>query len=238
MGIWDWRSQVGLMLSLALVLFASAKEAEMRDFLLAFPMLAAINAVGMCMILEVVSSTKWRVTVAGIAIAATGFLGLHGLVGAEYNHRALENRLEGSLRVQEILKNATSSGVWGLGYNVWSKQNAVMFALPWLNGAYDKEVNRSFPHAIYFDIWSRAFIRTTGDGRLAGLSCKELQQMEGSGLGVIVETPNHLQFGPNGRVVQLGEGTAEIEATTNIGEFRAYRLTNVQCVPEVEYENG
>lgn len=235
-GIWDWRSQVGLMLTLSLVLLASVKEAEMRDFLLAFPMLAAINAVGMYMILGVVRSARWRMVVAGIAIGATGFLGMHGLVGAEYNHRALENRLQGSLRIQNLLQSATSNGAWGLGYNVWSEQNAVMFALPWLNGAYDKEVNRSFPQAIYFDIWSRVFIRTSGNGSLELLSCRDLQRMEDGGVGVIVETPNHLQFSSDGQMIRLQEGTAEVEATTTVGVFQAYQLTNIQCLPEVDHD--
>lgn len=235
-GIWEWRAQAGLLLTLCLVLLASLKEAEMRDFMLAFPMLAAINAVGLYMILGVVHSARWRISIAGIAIVATGFLGAHGLVGAEYNHRALENRLKVSLQIQNLLQSATSRGAWGLGYNVWSEQNAVMFALPWLNGAYDKEVNRRFPQALYFDIWSRVFIRTSGNGSLEFLSCKDLQQLEDSGLGVIVETPNHLQFSSDGRKIRLQEGTAEVEATTTVGVFQAYQLTNIQCLPEVDHD--
>lgn len=234
-GNWQWRGQVALGLAFALVMFAAVKDAETRDFLLAFPLLAAINALGLYMILRSAPPRKWRLFVSAAAVLVASFLGLHGYVGTHYNHQIQLSRLQPILQLQDQLQRATQSVSWGLGYNVWTEQNAIMFALPWLNGAYDVEMNAESPNALYFDIWSRVFVGTTGTGTLHILSCGEVQQRVGStGIGVIVETSNHLDFDATGLAFNIGDGKAVFRKNHHVGPFSAYQLTRVECARQAD----
>lgn len=236
-GYWQWRGQGALILAFAFVMLASVKSAETRDFLVAFPLLAAINALGLHMILRSVSKRKWRLFISAVAILATGFLGLHGAVGTHYNHQLQVARLQPLLQLQDQVQGRTQSGSWGLGYNVWTEQNAIMFALPWLNGAYDLEVHNKNPDALYFDIWSRVFIGTTGTGSLRILSCQDVRDRSTSdGINVIVETPNHLDFDAAGRSFSIRDGKAGARKAISIGSFGVYQLIQVECLQEVGNE--
>lgn len=236
-GNWQWRGQGALVLAFALVMLASVKSAETRDFLLAFPLLGAINALGLHMILQSTSNRKVQLFISTAAILTTGFLGLHGAVGTHYNHQIQVARLQPLLQLQDQVKSRTQSGSWGLGYNVWTEQNAIMFALPWLNGAYDVEVNKRYPGALYFDIWSRVFIGTTGTGSLRILSCRDVESKAASdGINVIVETPNHLAFEPSGRSFSIRDGEAVARKESSIGSFGVYQLIQVECHQEVGNE--
>jgi len=231
-GRWQWRSQLALTVGLILVLAASTKEAEMRDFLLAFPILAAMSALGIFLIVNCLRSRLWKAFFAIAFTAPTTLLALHGSVGSDYNFQATVDRTGQITSSIDALEATTSSGRWGLGYNVWTQANAVLFALPWLNGAYGVEARSQIPEDLYFDIWSRVFIGTTESGEVRVLGCQETQRLlESEELGVIVETPNHLEFDSMGTSILLKNGLARIRELSNIGPYTAYTFTEIICSP-------
>lgn len=226
----EWRAPAGLFLAFCTVLLASIKDAEMRDFLLAIPLLAAMNAVGVYMIFRSITMKRWRSPANVTLVAVVTFLALHGIVGSEYNHRYTVARLAPTLDAQEVVKAATREGVWAFGYNAWTQENAIMFAIPWLNGAYTSEMHGTSPRATYFDVWSSALVGTSKDEGARIWTCLDMQSVAtASTLGIVVETPNHLAFTPSGGRIVLRDGTAAIIEENQLGPWTAYELAAFEC---------
>ena len=226
----EWRAPAGLFLAFCTVLLASIKDAEMRDFLLAIPLLAAMNAVGVYMISRSITMERWRSSANVTLVAVVTFLALHGIVGSEYNHRYTAARLAPTLDAQGVVKAATGEGVWAFGYNAWTRENAIMFAIPWLNGAFTSEMHGTSPRATYFDVWSSVLVGTSKDEGARIWTCLDMQSVAtASTLGIVVETPNHLAFTPSGGRIVLRDGTAAIIEENQLGPWTAYELAAFEC---------
>lgn len=224
------RPTAAILFGLAFVLLAAFKPAEVRDFLLTIPLLAALGAIGLHDALSLVT-LRIRYALGAVSIALATLMAAHGTVHSEYlsagNRAYIEDVIDDASAVEAFI----SDGRWALGYNVWTLDNALMYAGDWTPGSFGPELQERAPDALYFELWGRTINQVADDGSFRALTCANLQQiLANDGLGIVVESPGHLDMDTSGSRIVLKEATAGFDAPMQVGRFEAYRLTDVTCV--------
>jgi len=232
------RGALAVSLGVVVVAISTLKQSEIRDLVVIVPLIAALTALLFTSGLGVVSTGQARtVAVAGV-LSVTGFLALHGLVHANNFAAAEKRQIDEVVRDSEVVTAAIESGRWGLGYNVWTEQNALMFGsndglmlgVEYSDDLVNGEISERFPKALYFDLWNRNF-QAIGDGsRLRVVTCQQLSKILATGpLGLLVESPGHVAINQAGNEIMLIDGRASYVGPTNVGRYLAYEFTALRC---------
>ena len=131
-----------------------------------------------------------------------------------------------------------SGSRWGLGYNVWTEQNALMFGsndglmlgVEYSDDLVNREISERFPTALYFDLWNRNFQEIGDDFRLGVVSCQQLSDSLSAGsVGIVVESPGHVSFDLEGNEIVLSDGRASFTGPVGFGDYYAYEFTVLRC---------
>lgn len=232
------RGALAVSLGIAAVISSTVKQSEIRDLVVIVPLTASLTALLFSSTLGVVSTSKARLaTIAGV-LSITGFLALHGLVHAS-NFAAVERQqIDIVVRDAEVVTAAIEGGRWGLGYNVWTEQNALMFGsndglmlgVEYSDDLVNREISERFPKALYFDLWNGNFQAIGDDSRLHVLTCQQLSDSLATGpLGLLVQSAGHVTISPEGTEIVLSDGRALFLGPTKVGKYLAYEFTSLQC---------
>lgn len=232
------RPTVSVILAVFLVLAVTAKQSEVRDLVLVVPLLAILAAHlvqrGQALPIPPRASLALGVTATTVA----SFLALHGIVHHENFDKVEQQRIMSIVDDAGPVDSLGDTGSWGLGYNVWTVQNAIMFGsndalmlgVQFSDDLLNAEIRQQYPKALYFDLWNRTFQTIDEKSELRVLACGELQDRLTRGpLGIVVESDGHVSVDPDSGEILLSGGSAAFEAPTPVGHYSAYRLTNVSC---------
>lgn len=223
------RTLAAILLGLALALAAGLKAPELRDFILVAPLVSLLVAVLLAWAARECGPTIGRVVLVGGVLLAT-FLGAHGVVGERYMFQASEVRTQRTMENAAAIGELNQAGVWAPGYGAWTLESSLVFGLMWSDGEFNEEVHARYPRATHYQLWDRRIMHVDDLGRLRPLSCPELESRIRSGeVGIVVESPNHLAFEDDGRVLQLETAKAAISGMKRINDLYAYRLKRVTC---------
>jgi len=232
------RPTVAIVLAVALVVGVTAKQSEPRDLVLVVPLLAmlAANLVQRGQSLPIPPRASLGL---GLAVATVAsFLALHGIVHHENFSSVERSNIARLVDDAKAVESLTASGAWGLGYNVWTAQNAIMWGsndanmlgVQYSDDLLNAEIRLKYPHALHFDLWSATFQEVDDAFHLRVLKCQELQELRAIGaLGIVVESQGHISVDPSTSRLLLADGSASFEGPTPIGRYFAYRLTSVDC---------
>lgn len=232
------RGALAVSLGIAAVVVSTAKQSEIRDLIAIVPLIAALSAVLFTSALGMVSMKNARRGVVGGVLAFTGFLALHGFVHANNFATFERQEVDVVVRDAESVMAGISGGRWGLGYNVWTEQNALMFGsndglmlgVEYSDDLVNREISERFPTALYFDLWSRNFQEIGDDFRLGVVSCQQLSDYLSAGpVGIVVESPGHVTLDREGNEIVLSDGRASFTGPVGIGEYSAYEFTVLRC---------
>lgn len=232
------RPTLALAAGVSLAALMTVKQSEVRDLVVIIPALAALGAHVVRLFLVWVMSPARRFAVGLTSVLVASYLALHGVVHHENLSRSGQVQLESIVRSASGVERLVESGFWGLGYNVWTEQNALMFGANDGNmfgpessdDLLNAEIRQRYPRALYFDIWGGAFQSITGESELMVLSCDELQQfLIGGEFGIIVESIGHVRMDASGSQILLSDGRATFDGPLPIGDYFMYRFTGLAC---------
>lgn len=232
------RGALAVSLGLVVVVVSTVKQSEIRDLVVIVPLIASLTALLFASALGVVSTGKARAAIIVGVLSITGFLGLHGLVHAGNFAAAEKQQIDEVVRNSEVVTAAIEGGRWGLGYNVWTEQNALMFGsndglmlgVEYSDDLVNREISERFPKALYFDLWNGSFQAIGDDSRLRVVTCQQLSDFLAAGpLGLIVESPGHVTISQGGNEIVLSDGRAPFVGPTKVGEYLAYEFTSLHC---------
>lgn len=225
-----WRKVMALVLPLGIVLASGLKDSEVRDFILAIPLVSALIAESLMQLRGVLAPIARRLLTAMVLIVST-FLAAHGIVQEEYFTRALEPRINEIQRDAAAIDELNSAGLWASGYNAWTPESSSVFGLIWSAGSFNREIRETTPEATHFDLFGRQILHVNQTGRLVEFSCLELQkQSTRSSLGVVVQSQGHIATDATTGRILLSNATADAVEPTQVGRYFAYPLTGIQCI--------
>ena len=214
------------------------KESEVRDLIVLIPILSALTA-HLVLRLQGATSTDGKRYVAPILIVGfSGFLALHGIVHQANFAQTTASRVEQAVLDAALVETKIAEGTWGLGYNVWTPANAIMFGsndalmfgIEFSDDALNPEIRQEHPNAVHFDHWSGVFQGVDARGELHRISCAELQsQIPSRDVGIIVDSTGHVTLDSAEERIVLADGVAQFEGPEPIGQYFAYRLTSIAC---------
>lgn len=223
------RPILGLLIALGFVILASLKPAEVRDFLLAIPLLAALSSTVYSVALTLLRSG--RELLLGIPVVALGaFLAAHGIVASEYLAAGNRELTATTVKDAEAVAEFVEDGHWALGYNVWTIDNALMYSIDWTPDTFGTEMQMRSPDALYFNIWGRNILGLDGKGKFGVLDCEYLQSIQRSqGLGIIVESTGHLAANSAGGMLELQNALVEFGEVQMVADYFAYPVLTLNC---------
>lgn len=239
-GVLPLRPSIALLAALGLTLALSLKQSQPRDLIVVVPILASLAAHLMFRVDTVARQSRTSPILVSFIAATFGFLALHGIV---HQHNFFKHS---SIQSSRIVANAAQvdffikEGAWGLGYNVWTPSNAlmfgsndaVMFGAQFSDEMLDKELKAVHSDPLYFDVWHAEFQRISEEGRLSIMACSDVYDLfaQSNGeVGVIVESTNHIRFDSTRSRIGLAGGQAEFSGPLAIGDYFAYRFDSLNC---------
>lgn len=231
------RTSFALLVGLAVAFLPAARQSQPRDFVIALSLLATVAALASINFSSALAPVP-RKSISGLAIAICMFLAAHGAVHSTNMSDARKERtLQIASDASSVEKLATT-GMWALGYNVWTQDNALLF------GSYDSlmdgyiysddlmndELKFVAPNATYFDIWTHEFVHINDAGQLRPIPCLDLKnELVQQTLGVVLESENHLRIASDGRSMVVSGGIAQFDGPERLGRYFVYRLTSIEC---------
>jgi len=177
------RPTVAIVLAVALVVGVTAKQSEVRDLVLVVPLLALLAAHLVQRVQSPPTPPRVALALGVVAAMVASFLALHGIVHHENFAKAEQRSISRIVDDARAVDSLASSGSWGLGYNVWTVQNAIMFGsndalmlgVDFSDDLLNAEIRVKYPNALYFDLWSGTFQEVDDSSHLRVLTCQELQ---------------------------------------------------------------
>lgn len=225
-----WRPAASLVVSAVLVILPGVKQTEPRDFILLIPLMGTLAALTLADALRLHTRKTASQAIIVTAVGTSAFLGAHGVVGNEYFMMANRQQVEKVVVDSQAVERHAAKGHWALGYNVWTVDNALMFSIPWIPGAYESRMWAQAPQALYFDLWTRTINAVTPDGLSGPVACSTLANWASNGnLGIVVESQGHLVLDDSRQRILLRDGSATYDTPTPLGPYHSYRLTSVSC---------
>ena len=233
---------VALVVALGATAALALKESQPRDLIVMVPILATIAAHLVFRIVSYTDTGRLHLPFAAVVVTLFAFLALHGLVHqdnfAKYAQSRIDLVVQDAPRVQEL----ADSGAWGLGYNVWTPGNAlmfgsndaVMFGVDFSDNLLDEEIGDVYQDPLYFDVWSSQFQRISDASRLSIMSCDEVKNLvdgRKESVGVVVESESHVRLDASGTRLLLAGGEAEFAGPEQVGGYHAYRILSLECNP-------
>ena len=232
-----WRSLVGLTSTVVLVLAPAFKDSQPRDFLLLLPLLASMIALASHGI-HAIQTPRLRQTMNVVVFLTSGLMALTGIFTSIHLANASRERPQAVVRDSDLVDDHIFNGTWGLGYNVWTEANALLFGsndtlmygFELSDDTGNAEIRKTHPNATYFDFWGGHFLQISSRGELTSVSCQDLVMISTSeGLGIILESEGHVPRQSESGRITLAQGTAAISSPMSIGRYYAYELSDVKC---------
>lgn len=236
------RSSVALVVALGATAALALKESQPRDLIAMVPIMATAVAYLVFRLDSYRKTGSFFLPLAAVVVGLFSFLALHGVVHQHNFAKDMQSRIdrvvEDAPRVQELV----DSGAWGLGYNVWTPGNAlmfgsndaVMFGVEFSDNLLDEEIGDVYQDPLYFDVWSSQLQRISDASRLSVMSCDEVKSLvdgRNGSVGVVVESESHVRLDASGTRLLLSGGEAEFTGPEQVGGYHAYRILSLDCSP-------